>query len=350
MCAGVSPAARADVVDAQRLHLQRVVGHYLRRPVVVDLLGRGLVLRQARVGLGDQEDVGRLDRRHLADHALDLAGAVAAVGAQDAHAHVVQRLHRLHRLDAHHRAEMGVEGHGDRDRQAGRRPDPLHRGLDFFQRAHRLDQEEVHPALGQRGRLLGERVAHFVRHACAEREEDLARRPHVARDQHVVIGRGGHLARRLDGRQVELSHAILEIVQPQAEAVAPERVGRDHLRAGIRVGLVDALEHLRPGDVPLLRRPARGEPRRLQHRAHRAVAEDDWMGAEELNQLIHFMPPCRRATCYVLRDHPISSAVLTSSRHHVFTLPAPPSPAPPRPPPPRPGNSGRRGHPRRRPG
>ena len=139
-----------------------------------------------------------------------------------------------------------------------RGPDPLHRGLHLLQRAHRLDQEEVHPALGQRGRLLGERIAHFVRHSCAEREEDLARRPHIARDQHLVIGRRGHL-RRLDGRQVKFSHTILKTVQPQAEAVAPERVGRDHLGAGIGVGLVDALEHLRrvtfhsSGDPPVVK-------------------------------------------------------------------------------------------------
>ena len=73
------------------------------------------------------------------------------------------RLYGGGRADAHHRVQIGVEAHGRDDLQIGRHSlRSGDRGLDLGHVAHRLDQEEVGPALGQPRGLLGEDVGGLV--------------------------------------------------------------------------------------------------------------------------------------------------------------------------------------------
>ena len=57
----------------------------------------------------------------------------------------------------------------------------------------------------------------------------------------------GRAAGELDGRAVQLDDVVLEAELRQRHGVAVERVGLDDVGAGLEVGAVDLLDHLRAG-------------------------------------------------------------------------------------------------------
>ena len=74
--------------------------------------------------------------------------------------------------------------------------DALDRRLDLIQRAHRLDEEEIHPAFGQRGSLFGEAAAAPSGVSVPSGSMISPVGPIVTGDQHFVIRGLRHFARQ----------------------------------------------------------------------------------------------------------------------------------------------------------
>jgi len=166
-------------------------------------------------------------------------------------------------------------------------------GLHLFQRAHRLDQKEVHAAGGQRRGLFGKSRPRVGRGQRPQRLEQLSGRADVAGHQHRMAGRVRHGSRERGPRAVELRHATCLAMPIQPVARAAEGVSGDHLRARVHVGLIDPADHVGALDVPGLGR-ARLQSGRVQHRAHRTVTQDKGPCAQELDQLVHAILPLMR--------------------------------------------------------
>jgi hypothetical protein len=68
--------------------------------------------------------------------------------------------------------------------------------------------------------------------------------------------------------------AIAKAERRQLHAVGAEGVGLDDVRAGAHVGLMDLRDHIRLGQVQLVERAVQEDAFRIQHRPHRAVADE----------------------------------------------------------------------------
>ena len=135
--------------------------------------------------------------------------------------------------------------------------------------------------------LLGEHRLALGQAEAAHGCEDVARRAHVARDQHRTAGRLARLAREARRRPVELGDPLLRMVQRQAPAVGAEAVGQQDVAAGLDEAPMDGAHLVRPLDVPELRRAAALEAALEQARAHRTVGEDHASFAEQAGERIH---------------------------------------------------------------
>ena len=85
---------------------------------------------------------------------------------------------------------------------------------------------------------------------------------------------------------VELAHAVLQMVEREADAIRAERVGEQDVGAGVDEALMDALHRLRALDVPRRAVVAFAEAEREEIGAHRAVGDDDLLLFEEPAQQI----------------------------------------------------------------
>ena len=264
---------------------------------------------QPRVGVADDRhgrDVGQLvqERAHL----------LAPQGAVDAHGKRVGVLDRdpegVDRL-AGQRAPTAVD-HRERDHEGNVRGHVLRRGdrrLGIERVEDRLHEQEVDPACDERCDLLRVRRCDVVeRHGAVRRVVDLrgegqrhVQRAERAGDEARPVGGRGRvagLARDPGGGDVDLGHGLLEAVVGLADARRREGVrGRD-VRAGFQVRVVGGAHHVGAGqrehvgvagDVlvvvaePLAPVVLRREAVLLEHRAPRAVEDDDPL-LEDLTQ------------------------------------------------------------------
>ena len=204
----------------------------------------------------------------------------------------------LHRLPGQGAAAQVDDRHRDPQRQV---PGDVTRGRDRglgVQRVEdRLDQQQVHAALGQRLHLLRVRGVHVV-----ERHRPVRgilhprgqRQGHVQRADRPGDQAAARLIRRLPGQfgpaQVHLPHQRLQAVVSLADAGRGERVRGGDVGARGQVLAVHLADHIGPGQVqqvrvtghvlrmitqPLPAVVSRGQPGPLQHRAPGSVEHHD---------------------------------------------------------------------------
>ena len=299
---GRRAAAPAGDVDQTGVgELAQLGRHELGRLVVVaELVG------ETGVGIGAHERVGVAP--DVGDVGPHLGRTERAVEADRERRGVADRVpERGRRLPGEQptRAVGDRAGDHDRDDRAalGRElGDGVDRGLGVERVEDRLDQQHVDRSVEQPTDLLGVRRAQLV-----ERHGPEAGIRHVGRDR-------GRAVRRADGAGDEAPPAVfafghqgglagerragaVEVVDELAHAVVGlgdrgrrERVGRHDVGTGSEVGVVDAADRVRLGDVEQVVVAVDGavprvelgaavgvlvEPETLDHGAHRPVEDED---------------------------------------------------------------------------
>ena len=109
-----------------------------------------------------------------------------------------------------------------------------------------LDDEVVDAGLSESGGLFQEAGIGVLKAEVAERADEASRRAHGACDFGACAGR---FLGNLDGRHIELCHALFEAVVVELEAARAEGICLDDGRAGRDVFLVDGAHDLRRIDV-----------------------------------------------------------------------------------------------------
>ena len=274
-----------------------------REPVVGDepaevlgqLVGRKGVLRAVRPELR-QAGVRHDGHRHR--------GVLAQVTQMLAHLRrtggAVQSDHvDPERLDGRQgRPDLAAEQHGagglDRDVRDDRDPHAqlLHgglraqdRGLDLEQVLAGLDQHGVGTAVDHAERGLGVGIAQRAERGVPERRKLGSRTERAEHEPAHPVPARSHLVGDLagEGRALvrEFPNPIRDVVVGQIREVAAEGVGLHRVRTGLEVRAMDGTQHVGAGVVEDLVAPleptevVQREIRRLQHRAHGAVADDN---------------------------------------------------------------------------
>ena len=150
---------------------------------------------------------------------------------------------------------------------------PATAACDLLGRGHGLDPEQIGAAGRERLGLLGERGRGLVHGHGTQRDDELARGAHRARDQHRPAGRVGNPARQPRRGAVELGDPVLGLMQFEPLAGAAEAVGEDDVGAGLDEAAMDRGDAVGLENVPELRAVARGEAQREQAGAHAAVRQ-----------------------------------------------------------------------------
>ncbi len=150
--------------------------------------------------------------------------------------------------------------------------------LHLVEIGERFEDEEIGAAFPERGHLLAKRRAGFVARGRTVGLESDAERADGAGDEHVLPRR---LARELRRTPVDLPHLRLEAVLRELDAVCAERVRLQHLGAGIDVRAVDAEHEVGRAQVELVVALIDEDAALVQHRAHRAIEDDDAIGIEQ---------------------------------------------------------------------
>jgi hypothetical protein len=141
----------------------------------------------------------------------------------------------------------------------------------LVERRHRLEEEEVDPALEKALGLLPVGVPGLLGPDVSDRGEGLADRPDGA-------GHEGPPLRRLAGDPralpVDRPHLGVEPVGPELEPVGAERVGLDDVGAGLEVLVVDLADEAGVREVELVEAAVQEDPARVEHRAHGPVEHE----------------------------------------------------------------------------
>ncbi len=191
----------------------------------------------------------------------------------------VPEQHGAGRLDGQRRDDERV------GRQRGHRPlGADDRRLRLQQVRAGLDDQRVGAAAEQAGRVLVVGVAELAEGDVAERRQLGARADRADHPAQPPVG-GGELVGRLAGqpraRLRELADPLGYAILAEVGEVRAERVGRHAVRAGRQVRPVDVDDDVRPGRVQHLvaafvaLEVGQGRVAGLDHRAHRAVGDDD---------------------------------------------------------------------------
>ncbi len=145
-------------------------------------------------------------------------------------------------------------------------------GAELGDVAEGLEHEQVDAGLGERLGLLAERRFRFVQTGLAPRLDAHAERADGAGDV-------GLAARRLAGdahtRGVDLTQPLAEAEGPQLQPVGAERVGFEDVGPGPHVGLMDLGDEIRLGEIQLVEGSVEEDALAVEHRPHRAVADQD---------------------------------------------------------------------------
>ena len=157
-----------------------------------------------------------------------------------------------------------------RSRDAAHRVD---RRADLVQIAEGLEDEEVDAAVDERLRLLAEVVARLVDAGLAPRLDADAERPDCA--GHVRARSSAACRAILAPCCVDRVQLVGEPERAELDAVGAERVGLDDVGAGANVFLVHLGHQIRLRDVQGVEALVDEDALRVQHRPHRAVADED---------------------------------------------------------------------------
>ncbi len=141
--------------------------------------------------------------------------------------------------------------------------------------------------------MFVEGVLRLLDAARAHRLKHVADRSDVAGDDDRTAGTVGHFTGDARAGDVELSGALLEMVQRETDAIRAEGVGQQNVRAGVDEALVDALHRVRTLDVPRRAVVALAQAEQEKIRAHRAVGDDD---------VLFFQQPAQQIAHRVLRN------------------------------------------------
>ena len=144
-----------------------------------------------------------------------------------------------------------------------------------------LDPQHVAAAIRQSLRLLGERRLAGLPAQGPDRGEDLAGRPHRARDQDRPAGVVGDRPGKARRGAVQGADLRLRAMQAEAETIGAEAVGQNEIRAGVDEALVHRAHALRLLQVPQLGRCAGLEAEREQAGAHGAVGDHHGLAREQ---------------------------------------------------------------------
>ena len=177
------------------------------------------------------------------------------------------------------------------DRQVGDDPDGIDGGADLVQIAEGLEDEQIDAALEQRLRLLAEVLARLVDAGLAPRLDADAQRTDRAGHVRAVARRATRDPRALD---VDLAQRVGQAERAELDAVRAERVRLDDVGAGADVLVVDLLHQVRPRQVQRVEALVDEHALRVEHRPHRAVADEDALG-ERVGERQHELIMCRAA-------------------------------------------------------
>jgi hypothetical protein len=155
------------------------------------------------------------------------------------------------------------------DRQGRHRPHAADGGAELGHVAEGLEHEQVDA--GERLGLLAEGRLGLVQAGLAPRLDADAER--ADRAGHVGLA-AGRLPGDADARGVDLAQAIAQAELGQLEAVGAEGVGLEDVRPGPEVGLVNLGDDVGLGQVQLVERAVEKDALAVEHRAHRAVADE----------------------------------------------------------------------------
>ena len=138
--------------------------------------------------------------------------------------------------------------------------------------AERLEDQQVHAALDQGFGLLAEVLARLVDAGLAPGLDAHAQRTDGAGH---VGGVAGHLARQPGAGAVDLAHLVAEPEPAQLHPRGPEGVGLEDVGAGGEVLAVHAGHQVGLRQVQRFEAAVDEDAPPVQHRAHRAVADED---------------------------------------------------------------------------
>lgn len=270
------PAAAAHDLGAGLHEMPGVRGHVLRAGHVhrppSDLA------RHAGVGLG--AELALRQRRHPFNALQDALRPDGAVEADDIRAEAVEVADDVLRRRAEGRQSVRPDRHlrddGDHGVDLARGRNRLGNLVEV---AERLDDEAIRAALTERRHLLRERLARLFEAGGPVGLQPDSQRPDGPRDQATIPGDLPRDARR---RGVELGHVRLEPVLGQLHAVRAERVGLQHLGAGVSVLRMHRADEIRRAGIELVVALVDEHAPGVQHRAHGPVEDDDGLGIEEL--------------------------------------------------------------------
>ena len=254
---GRRPTTSPDAVDEA---VEREAAEQLAR-LLCRLVVAAEGIRQACVRIAEHRH-GR-NPRELGEKRPHLGGSEGAVHRDRERVGVLDRdPERLHRLAGQRPSAAIDDGERDHDREVGGGvPGCDDRRLGVERVEHRLDDEQVDAALGQRCDLLGVRVADLVEGARAvgglvdarrERQRHVQRADRAG-DETRPVGRRDAVTRCAgDPRrlEVDLAHERLEAVVGLPDRRRGERVRDRDVGAGREIGVVDLSQHGRAASAP----------------------------------------------------------------------------------------------------
>ena len=280
-------AAATDDACARVHHPRRVLRHVGRRRQIDEPLTDAA--REPRVGLDrERQPPGR--RHHLLEHAIERARAHRAVRPQGLDAQRAKRARNLGGRASRERHGLVGEGHLRDDGEVGDRADRFDRVRDLREVRDRLDDERVDAALEEPLRLLAKRGARLLRRHAPERRQVLAERADGPEDEDVAPRRLARVAGDTHAPAVDLPHLAREPVQRELEAIGAKGVGLDQVGAHRDVVGVDRLDEPRVVQVEDVKAGVERHPARVEHRAHRAVAEERPCVETEIKRVRHAVP------------------------------------------------------------
>ena len=272
---GRGSTAAADDLGARLDEVMRVGRHVLGARHVHAAPAH--ITRHPGVGLRAQLAPG--DRRHLLDGVENDLRANGAVEADHIGAKGVQRLGDILDRYSVRRVTIGADRHL-RDDGHGR----IHfvsgenRLLDLVHIGERLENEEITAALLERLELLAECRPCFVETGGPERLETNAQRTNCAGDEKIVVR---DFACNLHRGAIDVGNLRLEPILRQLDPVRPEGVRLQHLRSRLFVRLVNIAHEVGRAKVQFVVALVDEHALVVEHRAHRAVEDDDLVRVEK---------------------------------------------------------------------
>src|SRR5216683_4020953 len=283
--AGSGPAAPADNACSRLDQLARKAGHVLRRgeidrpalhrPWNPCIRHRG----QRLVGHGthpfDHTQHGRRSRAAVASHSI--RAPLRQLDRRGLRRRAIETVSLF--IDGHH------HHHGD---LRGDTPGRQNRLLRLSQRSHRLDRQQIGsdswPALHQGANLLRKRGPRLIEANLAQRLQPHPQWPDRCGDKGLaglLLANLIHaLPRQSDAGHVDLTHLILQTVHLETKRVSAEGVGFDHLGTRLQILRMDLAYQLRLRQVQLVIAAVDEDAPRIQHRAHRAIAQHGTSGKQ----------------------------------------------------------------------